>query len=123
MPTTDPLTNHHTVPLTLQWGGVAATVWFARFDGHRDVFGYRVTDGIDGSVILAGENLSAPHAPDSAWSIDLPDMMRTLVTFIAAWAEATPGAENADLFPAEARDRLDWQQWSGYLRAHLGGEG
>lgn len=103
--------------LSASYGGVTVSIWYDRHDVDRQVFAYRIAD-VDGAEILTGADLRSGARPFGA-PVDLPDMLRSLLTFLSAWAEAGEDGENADLFDAGARDACDWAELADTLGMDL----
>lgn len=115
-----PTPSHHHVVMSLTWSDVNVALWFDRTNPYdnRSAYAYRITDLADGSAIVEGDDLNSGVNSQPS----LPTMMATLVSFLEAWIEAGEDGENADLFPAEARDALDWDELLMMLRSSLESE-
>lgn len=89
--------DEHEETLTLSNAGVSFDVQFDRYHGDRVQYAYRVRDGDE--VLAQGNDLRSGSGSD----IDLPDTLRSLMSFFLAFLESEEDGENGDLFPEECR--------------------
>lgn len=100
--------NNRNPVLTLTDLGLTIAVWFDRYDGDRSRYGYSISDAAatpDEAPLAEGTDLSMCGDPD------LPEAMRTLLTFYSAAVESYDyerrtgrKGENSDLFPKALLD-------------------
>jgi hypothetical protein len=123
------MSSNQNPELTLRDLGLNITVWFDRYDTRQPArvqYGYRITgqDHRDGDPIYAeGTDLTCVGDPD------LPEAMRTLLTFWSAAIESYnyvtasgERGENADLFPESLLSLAIDADDVSYTASWLGGE-